>query len=131
MVHHLEPECHVKRLFCYLHGEGLTEGSYNLNMTISFLPYILIIADPFATSTRLSLLVHHHKLECPVKRLNIKVTAKIQNFIVNPMFSVPLLLMMMQHQTQFDLVFESLNLHCNVDLEHSNPIFPQENLKQS
>ena len=41
VMHHHEPECHVKRLFCYLQGQGHSEGSYNPNITI---PHIVVIS---------------------------------------------------------------------------------------
>ena len=29
VMHHHGPECHAKRLVCYLQGQGPSEGSYN------------------------------------------------------------------------------------------------------
>ena len=35
VVHHDEPECHVKKLGFYLQGQGHSVGLYNQNMTVS------------------------------------------------------------------------------------------------
>ena len=57
-------ECLVKKLFCYCWGHG--KGSDNQIMIESF--YIFRVADSFAT--RLTLMVHCHKLEYLVEILD-------------------------------------------------------------
>ena len=42
-MHHLESECHSKRLICYLQGQGCSEGLYNQIMTV------FVIATEFQT----------------------------------------------------------------------------------
>ena len=61
-----QPECHVKRLVCYLQGQGDTEGSNNQNMTISTISAELLILS----ATKLSFMVHYHKMMCLVIRLD-------------------------------------------------------------
>ena len=66
--------------FCYLQGQGHSEGSYNQNMT-------LLYFDSLAT--KLDLMIHRHKPECPVKKkritaFRVKVTAKGKNVNVCP-----------------------------------------------
>ena len=80
VMHHHEPECHTKRLLCYLQGQSHSEGSYDRNMTFC---YIFWTADLF--TTKLCPMAHHHKLNCLVKKLDcsvgvkVKVTGKVQN----------------------------------------------------
>ena len=38
VMHHYQPQCHLKRLVCYLQGQGHTDGSYDQNVTISIIP---------------------------------------------------------------------------------------------
>ena len=40
VVHHDEPECHVKKLGFYLQGQGHSVGLYNQNMTVSTMSFI-------------------------------------------------------------------------------------------
>ena len=40
VVHHHEPECHVKKMGFYLQGQGHSVGLYNQNMTVSTISFI-------------------------------------------------------------------------------------------
>ena len=60
-----EAECHAKGMGCYLQGEGHSEGLYVQNMTVRL---YLLTNDSFATKR--SLLVTHHKPQCPMKILD-------------------------------------------------------------
>ena len=55
-------QCHVK-MFCYFQGQGYSVGSYYRFY------YVSSTGDPFAT--KLSLIGHHHKPDCLVKRRRI------------------------------------------------------------
>ena len=70
--------CFAKGLVCCLQGQGHNEGLYNKNM-IHFI-FSEIRTNSFAT--KITLMVHYHKLESLVKRLDfcVFVTAKIPNF---------------------------------------------------
>ena len=43
VMHHLELECHAKRLVCYFQGQGHSKGSYDQNMTVSTVSSELLI----------------------------------------------------------------------------------------
>ena len=34
VMHYHEPECHAKRLICYIQGQAGSKGSYDQNMTV-------------------------------------------------------------------------------------------------
>ena len=50
----------MEKLFCYLQGQGHSEGLCNQNMAVST---VFELFDLFAT--KLDLMVHHYKLKCP------------------------------------------------------------------
>ena len=77
MQHH-ELECHAKRLVCCFQCQGHSKGSYDQNLSFVFnmahmiriclSQYSFWTADPFAT--KLGFIVHYHKPECPMKKLD-------------------------------------------------------------
>ena len=75
---------------CYLQGQGRSKGLCDQNMTL----YNIIWAVD-SLATKLGLMIHHQKPECPVKKwitvFRIKVTARGQNLMFVQMVSSTLL----------------------------------------
>ena len=46
VMHHHEPDCLAKGLFCYHQGQGHNEGSYNQNTFFSISSELLILLQP-------------------------------------------------------------------------------------
>ena len=61
VMHRHELECHARRLVCCLEGQGYSEDSYSQYDCVY---HLFVAADLF--STKFNLMVHHHKLQCPV-----------------------------------------------------------------
>ena len=63
VIHHQEPECLGKRLFCYHQGQGHDEGSLNQNMM--FLLYLESVCQSYifcmTNSKKLSLSVYYYQ----------------------------------------------------------------------
>ena len=80
VVYYHKSVFHAEKLVHYHQCHGHSKGLYNQNITIFTLSSKLLVC--FAT--KLSLIVQHHKLECPVEKkwmtvFEAKVTAKVQN----------------------------------------------------
>ena len=77
VMYYHEAMCHAEKLVHYFQCQGHSEGLTKQNMTISTISSTV----PFAT--KLSLIVLHHKPECPVENwitaFRAKATAVIQN----------------------------------------------------
>ena len=71
MQHH-EPECHAEKMVLCLQCQGHSEGLYNQNMIIFY--SVFETAGMFAT--KLALVIQHHRLECPVEKLNYCVQSQ-------------------------------------------------------
>ena len=78
MQHH-KPECRAEKLVLCVQCQGHSEGLYNQNMTIFY--YIFKSAGPFAT--KVSLMVQHHKPECPVGKCDYCVQGQGHNKVKN------------------------------------------------
>ena len=90
VMHHLEPECHVKRLVCYFQDQGHSKGWYDQNMTVSTIfSELMICLLPnlvwYCIIITLSILWRFW-----IAVFKVKATAKFQN--VNEYLSRPYLL---------------------------------------
>ena len=66
MYHHEEMR-HAEKLVHHLQCQGLSEGLCNQNMTIfTISSKLLVRLLPHLVCTKLGLMVHYHKPECPV-----------------------------------------------------------------
>ena len=78
VVHHHEPECHVKN------WDSIFKVKVTENMTISTIPYIS--SKPVSLfATKLNLMVDHHKQRsvqwiCWIAVFKVNVTAKVKSF---------------------------------------------------
>ena len=66
VVYYHEAMCHSEKLVQYPQCQGHSRGLHNQNMTIFY--YIFYTTGSFATKP--SLIVQHHKPECPVEKWN-------------------------------------------------------------
>ena len=67
LMHHYKPECHVRKMGCYLQGQGHSNWVWVHTMK-SWL-FLLYVLNCWRFGDQLSFTVHVHKLECLVKRL--------------------------------------------------------------
>ena len=82
MIHHYKPECHVRKMGCYLQGQGHSNWVWVHTMkSWLFLSHVL---NCWFFGDQLSLTVHVHKLEFLSKGcfaiFKVKVIAKVLNF---------------------------------------------------
>ena len=78
VMHRHEPKCHAKRLVCYFQGQGHSQGSYDQNMTVSTISSELLLH----LLTKLGLIVHFHKPDCLIEKLDCCVWLLIRVFCV-------------------------------------------------
>ena len=81
-IHHYKPECHVRKMGCYLQGQGhgnwvwvhsmkswLFHGNWIWVHSMKSWLFLLYVLNCWFFGDQLSLTVHVHKLECLMKRL--------------------------------------------------------------
>ena len=73
VMHHHELECRAKRMVGYFQCKGYSKGSFDQNMTVSTI-YIFWTGDSFAT--KLGLIVHYHKPDSFMEKLDCCVQGK-------------------------------------------------------
>ena len=66
-MHHHVLKCHAERLVSYFQGQGHRKGSYDQNITISTVSSELL---NLLLATKLGLIVHYHKPECLMEKLD-------------------------------------------------------------
>ena len=101
VLHHYKPECHVRKMGCYLQSQGHSNSVWVHTMkSWLFLSYVL---NCWSFGDQLSLTAHVHKLECLVKRLFccIQGQGHSEGSELQWMFARTVSLMMHHHQPEY------------------------------